>query len=117
MTSNEVSPECSRHFVTATIAALSVFAFGLLPLQMSGLVSFVTVVLLVLTSRLGVASLNIRPNGSAAVGHLISLGVVYIGSLILVATVLHNAVWANVVLACVVHVTVLAGAWIPGTRQ
>lgn len=118
MTIDETGSSRLRYFVPmAIIAAASVLAFGLLPRQMSGLVSFVTVVQLVLISRLVAASVDMRPRGPKAVAHLVALGFVYIGSLALVATVLHDVIWATVIFACAVFVTVSVGAWIQGTLR
>jgi hypothetical protein len=104
-----------RYFLPlALVAAGAVFAFAALPLTMGGVVSFVAVALSILIARLASRSFDPRPRGAGSIAYFVLAGVVFVGSLVLVATVARGeALWLAGVLAGLVFVVFLIGIRMP----
>lgn len=114
-TSGKRPADHSRYFVPlASVAGASTFAFAALPQQMGGLVSLLTVSLLIVIDQSTRRSIETRPRGTRAVLHLVLTGLVYVGSLILAVTLARGeALWVAGLLAVVVFLAVGLGAWVP----
>jgi hypothetical protein len=98
----------------ALVAAAAVFAFAALPLTMGGVVSFVAVAVSILIARFARRSFDPRLGGAGAIAYSVLAGVVFAGSLVLVATVARDdALWLAGVLAGLVFVVFLIGIWMP----
>jgi len=99
------------------VGAGSVFAFAALPQQMGGLVSLVTVLLMVLIDRLAPGSINSRLRGAGGIVYFVCSGILYVGSLVLAVTVARDdLLWLAALLAVLVFASLIAGAWIPDGR-
>jgi len=104
------------HCAVALVAAATVIAVSLLPLQLSGLVALVTVVAIALIERTARKSFNTRPRrGLGAVLYFVFGVLVFVGSLVLAATVAQSADsrWLGWALGVVVFLALAAGALAP----
>ncbi|WP_157373026.1 hypothetical protein [Agromyces sp. Root81] len=103
------------------IGAAAVIGFAVLPQPIAGLVltgaALLSALVDFLARRFSSASFNTRMDGSV-IAYLAVVGVVVVGSLILVWTVVRNgdAPWLVWVLAGAVFVVILIGAWIVDGR-
>jgi FtsH-binding integral membrane protein len=99
------------------LSAAAVFAFAMLPPQMGGVVSLVTIVSSMVIERRTRRYFDPRPRGAIAIAYFVFSGVVFVGSLVLVATVARgDALWLAGLLAGVVFVVVSAAIWMPIAR-
>ena|ERR1700712_1003998 len=104
------------HCAVAFVAAAAVFAVSTLPLQLSGLVAFITVVAIGLIERIARRSFNTRPRrGLGSTLYFVVGALVFVGSLVLAATVAQrtDSDWWGWALGAIVFVTIAAGAWVP----
>jgi hypothetical protein len=102
-----------RYFLPlGLLAGISVLGFAVLPLQMGGLVSFIVVLAGIVLDR-SVRGQGVVPRGPSARWHTVVSGVVYIGALVLAATVGRGElIWVAGIAAIGVLLVLLAGSWV-----
>ncbi|MDN4612930.1 hypothetical protein P5G50_00580 [Leifsonia sp. F6_8S_P_1B] len=107
------------HLLLAAFAAGAIVAFASVPLRMSGLVSFLTVIVAITVDRSTRFIGGTRPRGRRATTYSVLAGLLFVVSLGLAVAAAHfgEAPWVAWMLAVVVFVVALAGAWVPDEAE
>ncbi|MFI7661221.1 hypothetical protein ACIBTW_20325 [Micromonospora parva] len=110
------------HAVTGLIAGAAIVATALLSRQVAGIFLVAAALVVGVISRIAAKSSGTRlpvSAGAAGIGYLVALTVVVIGSLIVAWSVIRpdGPDWLAWVLAAVVFVVTLGGAWVTKAKR